>query len=223
MTKGICKITILALVVLCSSCSELEGKIEKRNSNKLYLVNNSKTKEFRFTVKKTKITNDSIFEYSTSQSQLAPGDELYLGNENEVSEKQYPTIEKKMLKTYEIVGEDYFEETKTINGIRYYKDDNGEWHPIPKFDPNKPYKSVDELPDLNNKGKKITVSFDDEGLPIPPSRLKDTILNGIKYKYYYTIENVKDSLHPFPQIHYKYIFTVTGQVEIKNDKTKPSR
>lgn len=220
--KGISKITILALVVLCSSCSELEGKIEKRNSNKLYLVNNSKTKEFRFTVKKTKITNDSIFEYSTSQSQLAPGDELYLGNENEVSEKQYPTIEKKMLKTYEIVGEDYFEETKTINGIRYYKDDNGDWQQIPKFDPNKKYESVDELPDLN-KGKKITVTFDDELLPIPPSRLKDTILNGKKYKYLYTSENVKDSLHPFRQTHYKYIYVVTGQVEIKNDKSKLNR
>ena len=215
--KRFYQITVLAFLGVCSSCSELDGTIEKRNGTKMYLVNNSKKKEFRFTIKTTKITNDSIFEYSTSKSQLAPGDELYLGNENEVSENQYPTIEKKLLKTYEIVDKDFFQETKVVNGVHYYKDKKDNWYQVPKFDPNKPYKSVYELPDLRS------VLFDEEGFPFAISFLKDTVLNGKNYKYRYIVENAKDSLHPFPQIHYKHIFIVTGQVEIKNDQTKVSR
>lgn len=205
--KEIYFITVFTLLVFCISCNQLDGAIEHRIGNKLYLVNKSKTKEFRFTVKVTKIINDTLVEYSTRQNQLAPGDELYLGNENGISEKQYPTIEKKILKTYLF---------KVLNDKFYYKDKKGDWYEQTKFDPNKTYETVGVLPDLRPD------LIDKEDLSSYILLLKDTVIDSKVYKYHYIIENVKDSLHPFPQIRYKYIYAVTGQVEIKNTKSNAS-
>ena len=87
------KYLIFAIFIpILYSCNKLDGKIEARGNSKVYLVNASTTNTFKFTVKTTSITNDSIYNYQTQIIELAPGDEILLGNKNEVTAIEYPTI-----------------------------------------------------------------------------------------------------------------------------------
>lgn len=72
----------IVLFILFCSCHNLDGKIETRQGDKIYLVNNSQTKQISFTVKQTVIKNDSIFDYDTRVIPLVPGGELYLGQKD---------------------------------------------------------------------------------------------------------------------------------------------
>jgi len=72
--------TATALMICLYSCSKkLDGKIEVREKNKVYLVNKSTDKSFLFTVKTTSVINDSVYNYKTQRIELVPGDEAYLG------------------------------------------------------------------------------------------------------------------------------------------------
>lgn len=90
----------IALISTLYSCgNSLNGRVESRG-DKLYLVNESKTKEFKFTVKKTEIIDDAIFNYSTRTISLSAGDERFLGYVDSVAEPMYPIIIKPILKKY---------------------------------------------------------------------------------------------------------------------------
>lgn len=81
----------ISLVILLYSCSnKLDGKIETRNGDKVYLVNGSPTKAFKFTIKTTTITNDSLYQYQTDIIQLSPGDERFLGTPRHITTEYHP-------------------------------------------------------------------------------------------------------------------------------------
>lgn len=87
---------ILLFIVVATAINacgnKLDGKIEIRDKNKVYLINQSKTKVYKFTIKTTSTTNDTIKAYKTEFVELQPGDEKYIGN-NKV-EIQVPVIER---------------------------------------------------------------------------------------------------------------------------------
>jgi len=89
------------LLIFCS-CNRLDGKIDPRDKNKVYLVNESITKTFKFTLKTISITNDSIYNYQTKIIELAPGDEVFIGNKYEVSKPEYPLINVPIFVTHPI-------------------------------------------------------------------------------------------------------------------------
>lgn len=60
------------------------------------------TKTFKFTLKTTSITNDSLYSYKTKIIELAPGDEVFIGNKNEVSKIEYPYKNISVLQTHPI-------------------------------------------------------------------------------------------------------------------------
>lgn len=72
---------IMTLLFISCSGEKLDGKIEKRDVGDYYIVNTSKTKAFRFTVKATETDNDSTRRYKIVFFDLAPGDEEYIGKE----------------------------------------------------------------------------------------------------------------------------------------------
>jgi hypothetical protein len=80
------------------SCNNPKGAIEERDngcfaelkdSKKIYLVNKSRDKIFQFTCKTTAITNDTVKTYATKIYTLDPGDELYLGCSESLSEQEF--------------------------------------------------------------------------------------------------------------------------------------
>ncbi len=75
----------ICITILVSCNKGLDGKIEKRGNGKIYLINTSENNAFKFTVKTTSVTNDSIMNYKTDIVELAPGDEKYIGNAIEAS------------------------------------------------------------------------------------------------------------------------------------------
>jgi hypothetical protein len=91
MKKYIIGIFITLTIYSCDN--KLDGKIETREQDKIYLVNTSKTKLFKFTVKATKVTNDSTYDYSTDVIELPPGDEKYLGARKETVIEQKPPFD----------------------------------------------------------------------------------------------------------------------------------
>lgn len=101
-------IIIITIAIAAASCNNLNGKIETRENGKVYLINESKTKELNFTVKKTTITNDSIYDYETQVVPLAAGGEVLIGGNKEIqttpnynSQKLFG-IYKSVSKTYDI-------------------------------------------------------------------------------------------------------------------------
>jgi hypothetical protein len=83
------------------SCrNDFDGKIEKRQNDRIYLVNSSKSKILRFTIKESSIINDTGYYYNTRIITLSPGDEEYLGLENEISmDYEHLPIFRKVFKT----------------------------------------------------------------------------------------------------------------------------
>lgn len=82
------RIIYIPILVCLFSCNKggLNGRIEKRQpcdgaigSKSVYLVNTSKSKRIEATVKHITYIRDSIISSFTSQEELAPGDEHYLG------------------------------------------------------------------------------------------------------------------------------------------------
>lgn len=96
------KVIFITTIILIVGCSALEGKIEKRKNGDYYLVNTSKTKGFDFTIKTTKIVDDSIYQYSTQIITLHPGDEISL-DENTFDTStfiRYPIFDTPILHLY---------------------------------------------------------------------------------------------------------------------------
>lgn len=89
----------LLCILLFPSCNSLDGKIEIR-AKKVYLVNSSTNKKFEFTIKETKIKNDSSFNYATQIIKLAPGNEELLGMIDSTTEIKYPLLKKQICKIY---------------------------------------------------------------------------------------------------------------------------
>jgi hypothetical protein len=95
-------ITNFIIVLVLCSCKDINGRIEKRDnrcdgiaiSKRIFLVNNSKTQKYQYTVKSTESINDSINNYSTEQIILEPGDEKDLGCDLYYYEIKYLTSEK---------------------------------------------------------------------------------------------------------------------------------
>ncbi len=77
-------IPIALIIIFTSYQSNLNGKIETRESNKVYIVNTSENNAFKFTLKTVSVTDDSIRNYRTDIIELAPGDEKYIGVTNEL-------------------------------------------------------------------------------------------------------------------------------------------
>lgn len=86
------------LIIL--SCNEvnLKGKIDIRkdgnfvNENdfrSIYLINTSIDKSYEFTIKGTKIINDSSYSYETFKKSLSPGDEVKIGNNHWFEKIEY--------------------------------------------------------------------------------------------------------------------------------------
>ncbi len=78
---------IILLLITLFGCSRIQGKIEFRDrgcdetipdSKMVYLVNKSAFKSYRFTVRKTEITNDTIRSYKVDFHILEPGSEEFL-------------------------------------------------------------------------------------------------------------------------------------------------
>lgn len=197
---------VLSTILFCS-CSKIDGTIEKRTNDEVYLVNKSVNKQFKFTVKTTTLTNDSSYSYEIRFIELAPGDEFYLGKTTSVSKPEYPLIDAQVLKYYkpkkrptlpgmvELDAPSFL--LDTLNYVRLIFPD-GSIAAIKKTDAKNALEGGAHI-------------------------LKDTIVNAEKVERYYTIEKVKDSLHPLPLIHYAYKYEVTGQVEIKfKPKTEKS-
>lgn len=90
----------IAFVLTLCSCNKLDGKIETRDKNKVYLVNTSETKAYRFTLKTTSITDDSIYEYKTQLITLQPGDEMFIGSKSGVSQVEYPKKDSIVFQTH---------------------------------------------------------------------------------------------------------------------------
>lgn len=132
------KYLIFAIFIpILYSCNKLDGKIEARGNSKVYLVNASTTNTFKFTVKTTSITNDSIYNYQTQIIELAPGDEILLGNKNEVTAIEYPTITTYIFKKVsakekiksEMSGQEMFYSMPADKAIFHY---NNEGYLIPE-------------------------------------------------------------------------------------------
>ena len=197
-------IFIIMISILCS-CNKLDGKIEIRNNDRAYLVNGSTNKTFKFTLKTTTITNDSVYHYNTEIKELAPGDEMFIGKENDVSKIEYPDKNVVALRLYSI---------DSMSGILSSKREiiisEGKI-------------TLDKISNsLILKEYRESKLLNSTQLDIPMFLLDDTIINGERFKYYYTPKTIKDTLHPYPVEHYKYKYEVTGQLEIKF-KTQDSK
>ncbi|MEO6611488.1 MAG: hypothetical protein ABIT05_05125 [Chitinophagaceae bacterium] len=186
---------LIVFFIFFASCSKgLSGKIEKRNKNDIYLVNTSSSKIFRFTIKETKIINDSIYEYSTGNISLSPGDEKRIGVESGISELQYRMIDVKSLHVY-IKVPDSLKDVESykiffnIGGYPMFRDSTIDCLSV-KF-----YHYKDPLNILEIQG------------------LRDTMVGGLTGKYKFVTTTEKAKLPSSPDL-FKYIYKVTGQVEI---------
>ena len=90
----------LLLLAITSCNKQLSGKIEERENKSVYLVNKSKSKPFKFTIKKSALVKDSVIESETSLISLFPGEEKYLGDSEAVSDSDYvPVLRKELVLT----------------------------------------------------------------------------------------------------------------------------
>ena len=114
------------------SCKSFNGKIEKREycdanfekSQKLYLVNKSTNKTFRFTIRQTEIINNSLKEYSTELLTLEPGDEVYLGCEESIGVQKYNKVKIPVIIDTVVLENTpkYYTLDTSIIGYDYYPD-----------------------------------------------------------------------------------------------------
>lgn len=187
------------LFVFCffifSCSSKLNGKIENRGDNNVYIVNTSSYKIFKFTVKTTKVTNGTVYEYSTKRITLAPGDENFLGVVYDTADATYPMVDVTKLNIY----------IKVPDSLRGIKNQNiffeHEGFPI----------TIDTVVG----GTPVLVLYYKDPLKILKiNATRDTILGGFSGKYELVTAKEKSKI-PNPRDKIKYIYKVTGQVEIK--------
>lgn len=186
-------ITSAAIITFYSfhTMKYIDGKIDIREKGEVYIVNVSPTKSYRFTVKKTTTTNDTLVTYNIDYVELSPGDEQRLGGISSASEIKFPTVDSAVFKIYTKNDSAIHSDGKVIN--------------------------EDGLPILNKRNPKLDAEIQ-EGLRAAFSEeygKRDTIINGdsVKYKIYY--EEVADRKHPLPTSRFLYKYEVTGQFEIK--------
>ena len=105
--KNILRYAILIIIIstICFACGKKSvGKIEKRGNGYDYLINTSTKKIFRFTIKATKTTNDTLIEYFSYGRVLAPGAEYKLGEENYTLTDYNQNVQKVTVR-HELVGQ----------------------------------------------------------------------------------------------------------------------
>jgi len=177
-------------------CSNIDGSVEKRDSGcnevdatskKVFLVNNSTSKTYQFTVKKIEIKNDINKSYSTDLHILEPGDEIFLGCDKWLSE------------------------------IEYLKKDIRRKNPFHNVKMIFPDKSVGNIPiKLYKKaldaGAKLSLDFEWGGNEYGKYFTYDTLLNG-QHELYITYK-ITDSSNQLPRDRFFAKYIVTGQKEI---------
>lgn len=201
-----------SLIILCLiffGCSGLDRSIEKRDigcnetitdSKKVYLVNKSSNKIYQFTVKRTEIINDTTKTYSTSLHVLEPGDEIYLGCDQFLSEIQYfkHNIRRKTdFPTAKMVFPDYSIGDIPINQYKKALEHGAKL-------------SSDSIWGGNEIGKYLTY---------------DTLINGV-HELYVSYEII-DKTKKMPRDRFKIEYEVTGQIDFKDKmeifNNKPTR
>ena len=124
-------IFLIGIIVFCSCGNKLNGRIETRDGGDYYLVNHSKNKIYKFTVRKTVVKNDSTTNYYSEFYTLNPGEEKYLGVKYYDSEIMY---EQKEIKEKNLIhatkegrdplllgyGKEKSSPDTVINGEAYY-------------------------------------------------------------------------------------------------------
>ncbi len=186
---------LLAFSILVAACSsKMNGKIEYRGDNDVYLVNTSSSKIFRFTVKTTKVTNDTIYDYSTESIPLAPGDEELLGVKYDTAEATFPMIEVTRLNIYIRVPDSL----KHIESNNVFFNHGG--FPI-------------TLDTVINGVNVLVLYYKDPLQIIEVEAVRDTTVGNFTGKYK-VVTSIEKSSVPNPPDRLKYIYTVTGQVEI---------
>ncbi len=206
--------TFLFSCTLFFSCARQDGLIEKRDANcfgelnsssKIFLVNNNRSKKFKFTCRVTEIINDKAKNYSTIFQILQPGDEIFLGCSEKISpqlygekdslilysqEQYYTALErKKLIKTDERLE-------AILKGI---KEENKKQ---PKL------KDSQKARNHNPFAKSNSLLQIDEIL-----EARDTIINGKRQRY--KTFRIIDYNNKLPRTHTKYEYEVTGAFELK--------
>src|SRR5689334_8207588 len=101
------RLVVCILITGLSSCSKLDGIIEKRdmcfetlkNSHVLYLVNTSPDKKFRFTIRRTETRDNKYTSYSTSFHILEPGDEERLECDTWLEPQKFQKVQERVIET----------------------------------------------------------------------------------------------------------------------------
>lgn len=216
---------ILILSVGLFSCKSFNGSIEKRDlgcdstivdSKKIFLVNKSSDKKFKFTIKATKTTNEKANDYSTEFLVLEPGEEIFLGCDGK---KEFLSFPKKKIP----VQIDSILDVNNKSAILCTYNDtilkyNFDWHFV--YD-NKEFtmtdlkegalKSAMTISEYLRKGKIL--------IEIPENSTDyDNSLEIYPKKTLWL--NVDDLTKPQKINVYRYKFEITGQVEVRNRKSK---
>lgn len=221
MTRYIVIILLIGLV----SCSSFNGRIEVRdngcdttmhNSKKVFLVNKSINKKYRFTVKVTETINERKKSYRTSFITLEPGDEIFLGCDSRSELLNFPT-KRVPIRIDSIVN---FENKSSV--LCTYNDSilkyNLDWK-IVYNNQEVPLVDVKEAAlmsgmNINEYLKKTKMLIE-----IPESSVEyNDSLNAYPRKTLWL--NVEDTTKPRAKNIYEYEFNLTGQVELKNTGIK---
>ncbi len=212
----------LMIILACGlfSCSSFEGSIEERdhgcenelpNSKKVFLVNESPTKKYKFTVKSTETANDTFKAYSTQFFTLEAGDEIFLGCNEKLGTKAFGIkkipvrIDTTMfLDNHTILCTLDTSILKSNLPLEFIYNENI----IPLEDVNKAaYESQVSLSDYVVKAG-MFVCIPRKNIDHATGKTKEMVLVVIN-----------DFSAPLPRTHYKTEFTITGQVQI-NEKIK---
>ena len=177
---------------------KLNARIEKRGPHITYLVNTSASKIFQFTVKITRIKDDSIFDYKTRIISLGPGDEQNLEPHDDTDSSTslaYPMITHNKMKIYLLVPPSIKESPISNDvfmlGMR---------------------ESVDTV--IGKQEALISFIHKFSSITKDEGKFSDSIIDGKTAKYKWFTYEEPDSLHPYPSHTYKYEFKVTGGIEI---------
>ena len=178
-------------------CTNIDGFVEKRDSGcneldadskKVFLVNNSSSRTYQFTVKRIEIKNDTNKSYSTDIHILEPGDEIFLGCDRWLSDKEYfkkETRQKNPFQNVKMIFPD-----KSVGNI-----------------PAKLYKKALDA------GAKLSSDSEWGGDDYGKYLTYDTLING--QHELYIIYQITDSSNQRPQDRFLVKYIVTGQKEIK--------
>lgn len=215
----------LMIILSCGlfSCSSFDGVIEKRdkgcntelpNSKKVFLVNKSSNKKYKFTIKSTETANDTSKEYSTQFVVLEPGDETYLDCDEKLGvqlfdKKKIPST----IDTVIFIDNHNMMCTNDTSLLKY----------------NLPFEFIYNEKDVSLED--VNEAAQESRLPITEYVVKAGMFicipkDNIEYEKKHITGDTKEKIivivddlsKPLPRIHYKKEFEIKGQIEIKEKK-----